>query len=109
MEKHLVTFKGEDFSQRIFLVDNNGDAFDLTGITIASAKLSKSYYSSTKSNFDITLVGSTSGEIELGLTSGLTSSLDATQYVYDVKVLNPSGDYKIVLKGTIRINPSVSG
>lgn len=108
MEKNLFTFQGEDFTQRILLVDNNGDAFDLTGITVASGKLSKNYKSDTKYSLNVTLIGTTSGEIELGMTRGLTSSLDSTNYVYDVKVLNTNQEYKFVLKGIIFINPSVT-
>ncbi len=106
--KHLYIDQGSDFNAQITIYDDNNQPWDLTGYT-GSAKIRKSYYSSTSIDFTVSFSSvRTDGTIILDLTSSQTSQLEQGRYLYDVLITNSSGKKTRVIEGIVTINPGVT-
>jgi hypothetical protein len=101
---NLTIEKGTTFSQN-FKLKLDGGVLDLTGYVITS-KMRKSYQSSNYYTFTTTpLSPLTSGIINVGMASSITSTLNTGRYVYDVLVTFAGSTTKVIegnilVKGT---------
>jgi hypothetical protein len=106
---NLYIDQGADFNAQLQIFDDNNAPWDLTGYT-GSAKIKKSYYSTTSVLFVVSFpVSRTSGYIILELSSTQTSEMEQGRYLYDVVLTNTTGGKKTrVLEGIVTINPGVT-
>jgi len=108
--KNLVIDQGTTFSLTITIADANGNEIDLTGYTLR-AQLRKSYGATSFTAFTVAANDNATGELTISLTDTQTSALKAGRYVYDVEIVEPSGDGSIVtrvLEGIITVTPEVT-
>ncbi len=105
---NLYIDQGTDFNAQITIYDDNNSPWDLTGYT-GTAKIRKSYYSSTSVDFTVSFHAvRTTGIVILDLTSLQTSAMEHGRYVYDVVVTSSVGKKTRVIEGIITINPGVT-
>jgi len=102
---NLYVDQGSSFDANIQVFNGTNEPWDLTGYT-ANAKIKKSYYSETSTDF-IALALS-SGVVQLSLTSNQTSSMEQGRYLYDVVITSGDGKKTRVLEGIVTINPGVT-
>lgn len=102
---NLYIDQGADFSAEIGIYDDSNLPWDLIGYT-GSAKIKKSYYSSTSVDFTVTIYSN--GIVSLSLTSSTTSTLEQGRYLYDVVITSNGGVKTRVIEGIVTINPGVT-
>ena len=105
---NLICEQGTDFTAT-FNVQNeaNTTPLNLTGYT-AVAKLKKSYYSTTSTDFVVEFPDRYNGQLSISLTNTATAALEARRYVYDIVLTAPSGTKSRVIEGIIEVTPGVS-
>ena len=85
---NLLIYQGADFTIDFTVENDNGTAFNLTGYTVA-CKIKKHYTSSTSTSVTAAVLSpATSGQIQLSLTNGQTTTMKSGRYVYDVVILS---------------------
>ena len=99
----LVIDQGSTFNTTINLLDNNGDALDLTGYTGIS-HIKKTYTSTTNTAFSVSI---SNGSVTLALTASQSAKLIAGRYVYDVKLSDISNNVSRIAEGIVTVTPSV--
>ena len=110
VNENLLIEAGTDFDVYFTLRDENSNYINLSNYAIV-AKMSKSYYSSSKISLNIVVTNASIGEIRLRLSSSVTSTLLPGRYVYDIVItapINQGGQKTRVLKGIITVDPGVS-
>ena len=109
---NLLIPQGATFSENLYLKDSAGDAIDLTNYT-ARMSLKKTYddttavISLTTENGRITITGAT-GLVQLSITASDTAALANGVYVYDLELINASGEVDRYIQGTIRVSREVT-
>jgi hypothetical protein len=68
----------------------------------------KSYYTSSKSSFNVTVSTPNIGEITMAMTAANTANLTPGRYVYDVEIDNNSGEVTRIFEGIITVLPNVT-
>jgi len=105
---NLFIDQDADFTTTVTVNDSTGSALDLTNYT-ALAMLRKSYQSSTATTFTSAFVSPrTTGQITISLTDTQTAALESGRYVYDLVIIDASGNKTRVVEGIATVNPSVS-
>ena len=105
---NLFIDQDADFTTTVTVNDSAGSALDLTNYT-ALAMLRKSYQSSTATTFTSAFVSPrTTGQITISLTDTQTAALESGRYVYDLVIIDSSGNKTRVVEGIATVNPSVS-
>lgn len=102
---NLYIDQGSDFSAEVGVYDDNNSAWDLTGYT-GTAKIKKSYYSTSSVDFTVTVANS--GTITLALTSASTAAITEGRYLYDVVIVSPANKKTRVIEGIATVNPGVT-
>ena len=99
---------GATFSLQITIKNDNGTGKNLANHTVTS-QLRKSYYSSTATDFAISVIDTANGIISMGISSANTSNLRAGRYVFDVE-LNDSANNTItrIFEGIATVLPNVT-
>lgn len=105
IKTNLVIDQGADFIHNIYLIDSNGDAFDITNYT-ANAQIRKTFTSSTYYTINVTLGGNT-GLITLSMNAASTANLTNNRYVYDLQ-LHANNVSSRILEGIVTVNPEVT-
>jgi hypothetical protein len=105
---NLSIDKGSTFTTNVKL-KRDGAAIDLTGYTL-SAKMRKHYNASTYYNFNVSAISPlSSGIVQIGMASTVTSALPVGRYVYDLLVTYTTGittttskalEGTVIVKGT---------
>lgn len=103
----LTLDQGATFNSIITVRDDNGVAQNLVGYT-ARSQMRKSYYSSTKKDFTVTLSQPANGQITMAMTAANTANLSPGRYVYDVEIEDPSGDVTRIFEGIVTVLPNVT-
>lgn len=103
----LTLDQGATFNSIITVRDENGVAQNLVGYT-ARSQMRKSYYSSTKKDFTVTLTQPANGQITMAMTAANTANLSPGRYVYDVEIEDPSGDVTRIFEGIATVLPNVT-
>ena len=99
--------QGTDYSNTIFLTDNNGDPINLSNCYANS--LIKKWYTSANSVAFYTTVNATAGSIGLSLDKATATNLQAGRYVYDINLTNTFANTTVrIREGIITVSPSVT-
>lgn len=103
----LTLEQGATFNTVITVNDGTGAAQNLYGYT-ARSQMRKSYYSSSKYDFNVTVTTPNIGEITMVMSAANTANLTAGRYVYDVEIDNGAGDVTRIFEGTVMVLPNVT-
>lgn len=104
---NILINQGSDYSVTFTVEGSQTNAAkNLSGYS-ASAKLKKTYTSSTSTSFASTISSPTNGTITVSLGSSVTSGLKQGRYVYDVIITNPSETTRVV-EGTALVRAGVT-
>jgi len=109
--RNIVIDQNADYSEQFTAKDDTGTVIDLTGKTV-SAKLRKSYGTSTATTFTVATVSATAGTYTLALTDVQSAygTLERGRYVYDVITtldVSPNTIQRIQ-QGIATVSPSVT-
>lgn len=96
-----------DFSTTINLKDSQGDSINLSGYS-ASSQMRKSYYSSSATNFTVSITNTSTGEITVALNAANTSDLMPGRYMYDVVITSPTNEVTRVVEGIVNVLAGVT-
>ena len=104
--------KGSDIAIQLELVDQSGNAKNLTNYS-AAAKMKRNYNSGDSDTLSFSAaVEPNTGIVTLSLTNAQTDTLKVGNYVYDAEISfvdsNGSTIKERVLEGKIRVSPSVT-
>lgn len=104
---NLLMEKGTDFDATFNIQnEDNTTPLNLTGYT-AEAKMRRSYYATTATDFTVTFVDRYNGILKIGLTNVETAGLDPRRYVYDIVLTSSQGIKTRVIEGVIEVTPGV--
>lgn len=103
---NLVIDQGASFTTTLNLVDDDGEAVDLSNYS-AAGQIRKHYSSSSATNFTVTL-GDEEGTVTLELSANTSANLAAGRYVYDVELTDPSSIVSRIFEGIVTVNPQVT-
>ena len=103
----LTVEQGASYSTTVTVNGSDGSPTNLTNYT-AAAQLRKSYYSSTATNFTVSISNAAGGEITMTLTAANTANLTPGRYVYDLLITSPVSVKTRVVEGIATILPSVT-
>lgn len=104
---NLYVDQGAYFSTFITVADINGAPLDLSGFTTAS-QMRKSYQSSIAYNFTASISNPLQGRVKLELSSNQSRLIPAGKYLYDLEIINLSGETTRVVEGMVLINPEIT-
>jgi len=104
---NLVIDQGTDFEATIDVTDQDGDAVNITGFTVAG-QIRKSYTSTTSIDFVTTVSDPSSGQVTIALTDTTTSTMAAGRYVYDLEMLDSAGKRTRIVEGQVEVTPGVT-
>ena len=103
----LTLEQGANFNTVLDLKDSAGGILNLAGYTVA-AQMRKSYYSTTATNFTITVTDAAAGQITMSMNSANTANVSPGRYVYDVLITSGSSIKTRIIEGIVTILPSVT-
>ncbi len=98
--------QGADFSQVFTAKETDGSVRNLTGYS-GSAKIKKHPSSSSSSDFTIGIT-STSGEVSIAMTSGVTVALNSGRYYYDIKIVSGIGTVSRLVEGMAFVTAGIT-
>lgn len=105
IKTNLVVDQGANFIYNVYLIDEDGNIFDISNYT-ANAQLRKTYTSSSYVTIEASVTGA-SGLISLSMNATTTANLSSTRYVYDVE-LTSNNVVSRILEGFVTVNPGVT-
>jgi hypothetical protein len=103
----LTLEQGANFNTVLDLKDSAGGILNLAGYTVA-AQMRKSYYSTTATNFTITVTDAAAGQITMSMNSANSSNVTPGRYVYDVLITSGSSVKTRIIEGIVTVLPSVT-
>lgn len=103
----LTLEQGANFNTVLDLKDSVGGILNLAGYTVA-AQMRKSYYSTTATNFTITVTDAAAGQITMSMNSANTANVTPGRYVYDVLITSGASVKTRIIEGIVTILPSVT-
>ena len=103
----LTLEQGANFSVSMDLKDAAGSILNLSGYTVA-AQMRKSYYSTTATDFTISITDAAAGQITMTMNSANTSNVTPGRYVYDVLLTSGAGVKSRIIEGIVTTLPSVT-
>lgn len=103
----LTLEQGANFNTVLDLKDSAGGILNLAGYTVA-AQMRKSYYSTTATNFTITVTDAAAGQITMSMNSANTANVTPGRYVYDVLITSGASIKTRIIEGIITVLPSVT-
>ena len=98
--------QGSDFSKTFTSLETNGTATDLTGYT-GEAKIKKHSGSATSYSFTVGITSST-GQVSIAMTSGITTPLEPGRYLYDVRLTTSAGAKSRLAEGMAMVTAGIS-
>ena len=104
--QNIIIDQDANYSQQFTAKTGAGVVIDLTGYGV-TAKIRKSFASSTSTGFGTNIDTPTTGLFTLTLTSTETAALERGRHVYDV-VIDLSGTKTRVQSGVATVSPSVT-
>lgn len=105
IKTNLVVDQGANFIYNIYLIDEDGNTFDITGYT-ANAQIRKTYTSTSYTTITAAVSGG-DGLIALSMNAATTSLLTNNRYVYDLE-LSSNNVVSRILEGIVTVNPGVT-
>lgn len=103
----LTLEQGANFNTVMDLTDAAGGILNLTGYTVAS-QMRKSYYSTSATDFTISITDATAGRISMTMNSANTANISPGRYVYDVLLTSGTGVKNRIIEGIVVVLPSVT-
>ena len=103
----LTLEQGANFSVSMDLKDAAGSILNLSGYTVA-AQMRKSYYSTTATDFTISITDAAAGQITMTMNSANTSNVTPGRYVYDVLLTSGAGVKSRIIEGIVTTLPSIT-
>jgi NAD dependent epimerase/dehydratase family enzyme len=79
-----------DYPLAVTFKDSAGAAINLTGWTVVAQMWDKARTSKV-GDFTVTVTSAVNGQVELKLPYTVTVNMSASEYYYDVMLINPSG------------------
>ena len=105
IKTNLTVDQGANFAYNVYLVDVDGNAFNLTGYS-ANAQIRKTYTSTSYNTMGVTITPNT-GLVTLTMNSVVTANLSSTRYVYDLELYSANVTSRI-LEGFVTVNLGVT-
>lgn len=105
IKTNLVVDQGANFIYNVYLIDEDGNVFDISSYS-ANAQLRKTYTSSSYVTITADVTGA-SGLIQLSMNAATTANLSSTRYVYDLE-LTSNNVVSRILEGYVTVNPGVT-
>lgn len=105
VKTNLTVDQGANFVYNVYLVDEDGNVFDVSDYT-GAAQLRKSYTSSNAVSMNVSISGA-EGLVTLTMNSTTTSTLNQNRYVYDVE-LTANNVTSRIIEGFVTVNPGVT-
>lgn len=105
IKSNLTVDQGANFIYNVFLIDTNGNPFNIEGYS-GNAQIRKTYTSSTYTPMNVTITGNL-GLITLTMNSETTANLTFNRYVYDVE-LTANNVTSRIIEGYVTVNPGVT-
>jgi hypothetical protein len=99
--------QGAAFTTTITVSDVAGNTSNLVGYT-ANAQMRRVWSSVTSTPFKTTFTDAANGQLTMSMTSANTTILNTGRHVYDLKLIDPTGESRRVFEGIVVVNPSVS-
>ena len=99
--------QGANFNTVLDLKDAAGGILNLAGYEVA-AQLRKSYYSSTATDFTMTITDASAGQITMAMSPTVTANVTPGRYVYDVLITSGAGVKTRIIEGIVTVLPSVT-
>ena len=99
--------QGTDYNIFIDLTNNDGTTINCAGYSFAMT-MRKSYYSTTATDFTISITDAAAGQITMTMNSAKTGNVTPGRYVYDVLIKDSANTVTRVLEGIINVNPQVT-
>lgn len=103
----LTLEQGSNFSVSMDLKDSAGGILNLSGYTVAS-QMRKSYYSTSATDFTISVTDAGAGQITMTMNSANTANVTPGRYVYDVLLTSGANVKSRIIEGIITVLPSVT-
>ena len=103
----LTIDQGATFNTVITVNDGTGVGQNLVGY-VARSQMRKSYYSSSKNSFNVTVSTPNIGEITMAMTAANTANLTPGRYVYDIVT---SDEYEVknrIIEGMVLLREGVT-
>ena len=103
---NIVIAQGADFSEVFTSTENDGTISNLNGFT-GSSKMKK--HPGATSSFPFTVgITSTTGEVSIAMTSGVTTTIKPGRYYYDVFLTSASNAVSRLVEGQVEVTPGIS-
>jgi hypothetical protein len=106
IKTNLIVDQGANFVYKIYLIDQEGLPFSISGYT-GNAQIRKSYTSSGFSTMNVAITGNT-GLITLTMNASTTANLSFTRYVYDVELISNTNITSRIVEGFVTVNLGVT-
>jgi hypothetical protein len=106
IKTNLIVDQGANFVYKIYLIDQEGLPFSISGYT-GNAQIRKSYTSSGFSTMNVAITGNT-GLITLTMNASTTANLNFTRYVYDVELISNTNITSRIVEGFVTVNLGVT-
>ena len=103
---NIVIPQGADFTEIFTSKESNGSLSNLNGYT-ASSKLKKYPSSPSSTDFTVGITTSTS-EVSIAMTSGVTVTIKPGRYYYDVTLTSSSGGVKRMVEGQSELTAGIT-
>lgn len=98
---------GATFSTEITVRESDGTPKDLVNYS-ARSQMRKSYYSTTATDFSISITDAANGTISMSLTAANTANIRPGRYVYDVEIQDNQGVVTRIFEGITTVLPNVT-
>lgn len=111
--QNLIVYQGADFRRALEFRDGAAALMNLTGYVFRGQARTASTSDTVAFSFIFTLrdQGSSTGMVDMHIQDTATSALTlskVTTYVYDVEMVDATGDVTRVMEGTIQVYPEVT-
>ena len=104
----LYVDQGADYFTNMDLTEDDGSPINVTGYAF-TGQIRKSYYSTNPTaNLVISIVNGANGNININMSSVVTSNITPGRYVYDVKMTDTSNVTIRIMEGIVTVTPQVS-
>lgn len=107
-EYNITILQGATFTLVVNWEDEDGDAIDLTGYTVAMA-IKASYGGASIVTPTISITGAATGEITVSISATNTAAITADYGVYDIELTHTStGTVTRIMQGAVIIDKEVT-
>jgi hypothetical protein len=106
IKTNLIVDQGANFVYKIYLIDAEGNPFDISGYT-GNAQIRKTYTSTNYTTMNVAVTGN-AGLISLTMNATTTANLSSTRYVYDLELTSNTNITSRIVEGFVTVNLGVT-